>query len=69
MKKKEVAMKKYVFFGIMTFTIHSSLPAVVGNTSNESIAEAWGLVTPEEIAEVENSQKDPHKHHHEDKKS
>lgn len=57
-------MKSLVLSCMLTFLVHFSVSAVAGDVSNESLAEAWGLVTPEEIYEVEHSQDEHHHHHH-----
>jgi len=57
-------MKSSVLFYIFTFLVHLSVLGVSGDVSNESLAEAWGLTTQEEITEVEHSQDEHHHHHH-----
>lgn len=57
-------MKLLVLSCLLTFLVHLPVSAVPGDVSNESLAEAWGVVSPEEIAEIENSQNEKHHHHH-----
>lgn len=57
-------MKSLVLSSLLIFVVHTSVSAVAGDVSNESLAEAWGLETALEIAEVENMTHQPHPHHH-----
>ena len=59
-------MKSLVLSSMLIFLVHLTVSAVAGDVSNESLAEAWGVTNPIEIAEIENSQgHQPHHHHKE----
>ena len=59
-------MKSLVLSSMLIFLVHLTVSAVAGDVLNESLAEAWGVTNPIEIAEIENYQGHrPHHHHKE----